>query len=242
MRDGDSSLFVMQLVRAGLALLCLTQPLAAQNGGRAQPVIRGWEVAALVGLTAGAMAIDQSVRHALRRDSTRLPSFLVRAGDLLGNGRYVAPSLLAGLLTGVAVGDTAVEQVSTRAFEAIAVGAGAAMILKSAIGRRRPDIAPNTAFSFRPFAFKGNSLPSGHTTIAFAVATSLASETKDHWSDVLFYSLGTLTAFARINDDKHWLSDTVLGAALGIAAARLVQRWNRTSPQAAPALSFSFSF
>ena len=232
----------MRFLRAGLALLCLTQPLAAQNRGQAQPVIRGWEVAALVGLTAGAMLIDQSVRHALRRDSTRLPSILVRAGDLMGNGRYVVPALLAGLVGGVAVSDTAVEQVSTRAFETTAVAAGAALILKSAIGRRRPDVAPNTAFSFRPFAFKGNSLPSGHTTIAFAVATSLASETKDHWSDALFYSLGTLTAFARINDDKHWLSDTVLGAALGIAAARLVQRWNRTSPQPAPALSFGFSF
>ena len=232
----------MKLVRGGLVLLFLTQPLAAQQGGRAQPVIRGWEVAALVGLTAAALVIDQSVRHALRRDSTRLPSLLVKAGDLLGNGRYVAPSLLAGLLTGVAISDSAVEQVNTRAFESVAVGAGVALILKSAIGRRRPDVAPNTAFSFRPFAFKGNSLPSGHTTIAFAVATSLASETKDHWSDVLFYAGGTLTAFARINDDKHWLSDTVLGAALGIVSARLIQRWNRTTPGTTPLVSLSFTF
>lgn len=229
-------------MRAVPALLCIAQPLAAQNQNPAPPVLRGWEAVAIVGLTAGAMAIDQSIRHALRRETKRLPSFLVRAGDMLGNARYVGPSLLAGVLTGIVASDTAVEAVSTRAFETTALSAAAALLLKSSIGRRRPDVAPNTAFSFRPFSFHGNSLPSGHTAIAFAVATSLASETKDHWTDAVFYTAGTLTAFARINDDKHWLSDTVLGAAVGIVSARLVQRWHRKSPEGTPVMALHFSF
>ena len=227
---------------AGLLLLCLAQPLAVQSQAPRPPVLRGWEVAALLGLTAGAMALDQSVRHVLRRDSQRLPGVLVRTGDLFGNVRYVGPAILAGVLGGVVVSDTGIEKVSTRVLETTVLSGLSALALKSVIGRRRPDVAPNTAFSFRPFAFKGNSLPSGHTAIAFAVATSLASETKDHWSDALFYGASTLTAFARINDDKHWLSDTVLGAAVGIVAARLVQRWNRKSPAGTPVVSLSFSF
>jgi membrane-associated phospholipid phosphatase len=232
----------MRFLRAALALCCIGRSLSAQSPNPAGPVLRGWEAVAIVGLTAGAMAIDQSVRHALRRETKQLPSFLVRAGDMLGNARYIGPGLIGGVLTGIVVGDSGVERVSTRALESTAVSGVAALALKSAIGRRRPDVAPNTAFSFRPFAFKGNSFPSGHTAIAFAVATSLASETKDHWSDALFYGAGTLTAFARINDDKHWLSDTVLGAAVGIVAARLVQRWNRKSPTGTPVVALSFSF
>ena len=222
---------------AGLLLLCLAQPLSAQAQAPRPPVVRGWEVAAVLGLTAGAMALDQSVRHILRREPKHLPGILVRSGDLFGNVRYVGPAIFAGILGGVVVADTAMEAVSTRVLETTVLSGLSALALKSAIGRRRPDVAPNTAFSFRPFAFKGNSLPSGHTAIAFAVATSLASETRDHWSDALFYGAGTLTAFARISDDKHWLSDTILGAAVGILSARLVQRWSRKAPQGTPVIA-----
>ncbi len=37
-----------------------------------------------------------------------------------------------------------------------------------------------------------------------------------------FYALGVYTAAARIHDRKHWLSDTVMGATVGIAAGRAV--------------------
>ena len=181
----------------------------------------------MVGLTAGAMLTDQRVRNALSRDTAKLPSILVRFGDAEGNPVYVFPILLGGTLAGRALGSKVLEGVSWRAFESTAIASGATLILKSAIGRRRPNVAPHTPFSFRPFTLHGNSLPSGHTTIAFALATSLSSETKDHWTDALFYGAATLTAYSRVNDDKHWLSDLVFGAALGIVSARLVHRWHR---------------
>ena len=196
----------------------------------------------MLGLTGGAMAIDHRVRDLLRRKTKQVPTTLVQAGDMLGNGRYVGPVLLAGTLIGKGIEEPGVEGVSWRALESTAVSGAVALALKSAIGRRRPDVKPNTPFSFRPFAFTGNSFPSGHTAIAFALATSLASETQDHWSDALFYAGGTLTAFARINDDKHWLSDTVFGAAIGIMSARLVQRWHRKSQTGTALVSLRFSF
>ena len=39
---------------------------------------------------------------------------------------------------------------------------------------------------------------------------------------VPFYALGVYTAASRIHDRKHWLSDTVMGATVGIAAGRAV--------------------
>jgi membrane-associated phospholipid phosphatase len=226
----------VRLTPAFLALLCIAQPLAAQarkpdakprQRVPAKPVIRVWEVGAMVGITAGAMLIDERVRNALNRDTANLPSILVRFGDAAGNPVYVFPLLLGGTVAGRVLGSKGLEGVSWRAFESVVLASGTTLILKSAIGRRRPEVAPHTPFSFRPFTFHGNSLPSGHTTIAFALATSLSSETKDHWTDILFYGAATLTGYSRVNDDKHWLSDIAFGAALGIVSARVVHRWHR---------------
>ena len=241
----------MRLLGGLVALCCMVPSLDAQTQQpapkprqrvAAKPVIRVWEAGALAGLTAGAMVIDQSVRHALVRDTSVLPSVLVRAGDAFGNIAYVYPALAAGTLGGLALGSKTLQGVSWRALQST-VGAGAvALVLKSAIGRRRPNVAPNTAFSFRPFAFKGNSFPSGHTTVAFALATSLATETRDKWSDALFFGAATLTGYSRINDDKHWLSDIVFGAAVGIVSARVVQRWHRAFVVTPAGVGLSLTF
>ncbi|HEY9385016.1 MAG TPA: phosphatase PAP2 family protein [Gemmatimonadales bacterium] len=226
----------MRLLAGAMVLCCVVQPLAAQQRKpeakprqrvAGKPVIRLWEAGALAGLTAGAMVVDRSVRHAIVRDTSVLPSVLVRAGDAFGNIVYVYPALAAGTLAGLALGNDGLKGASWRALQSTALAGGAALVLKSAIGRRRPDVSPNSAFVFRPLSFKNNSFPSGHTTIAFALATSLATETKGKWSDLLFFSAASLTGFSRINDDRHWLSDVVFGAAVGIVSARVVHRWHR---------------
>lgn len=70
----------------------------------------------------------------------------------------------------------------------------------------------------------GMSFPSGHTATAFAIGTVLAESGDDRhrWGRrTLGYGfVGLVTAYQRLNHDAHWLSDTVAGAALGIAAAR----------------------
>jgi membrane-associated phospholipid phosphatase len=44
---------------------------------------------------------------------------------------------------------------------------------------------------------------------------------------VLLYTAATGTAFSRINDNRHWLSDTAMGAVLGIFTAKVVSgRWH----------------
>ncbi len=53
-----------------------------------------------------------------------------------------------------------------------------------------------------------------------AVASSLAHSTKDHWSDAFFYSAALVTGYARINDNKHWLSDVIAGGAIGFLVGR----------------------
>jgi membrane-associated phospholipid phosphatase len=84
----------------------------------------------------------------------------------------------------------------------------------------------NSPFKFHPFNLHDstNAFPSGHTTVAFALATSFAREIKGTWDDVLFYALATTTAYARMHDNKHWMSDVVFGAGIGILSTRFIHR------------------
>ncbi len=73
----------------------------------------------------------------------------------------------------------------------------------------------------------GLSFPSGHTAAAFAIGTVLAESGDDRhrWlRRVAGYGIGALTGYERLNHDAHWLSDTVAGAAIGIATARFVMK------------------
>jgi membrane-associated phospholipid phosphatase len=231
-----ASALLVSLVPALPGTLLGPSPLAAQHlvpdslfrtRAPARPVLRVWEAGLVLGVTAGAMAIDQSVRDDAREHGTGFRHNLSDFGNAFGNKFYVYPALVAGTLGGLAVKSRGLTRVSWRALEATALAGASVELVKTAVGRRRPDISPEDAFTFRGFTLKDNSFPSGHTAIAFALATSLSRETRDRWSDAGFYALATLTAFSRVNDDRHWLSDTVFGAALGIVSARLVERWHR---------------
>jgi membrane-associated phospholipid phosphatase len=59
------------------------------------------------------------------------------------------------------------------------------------------------------------SFPSGHTSSAWATATSLSYAYG--WKVAIpAYAAALITMGARISDDRHWLSDTVAGATLGL--------------------------
>lgn len=75
----------------------------------------------------------------------------------------------------------------------------------------------------RPDGSRANSFPSGHTTTAFLTATWLQKEYGDQlpWLCGIGYGVATLTAQQRILRNKHWTTDTMAGAILGVAACEL---------------------
>jgi hypothetical protein len=74
----------------------------------------------------------------------------------------------------------------------------------------------------RPDSSANNSFPSGHTTEAFANATFLYEEYKDKniWIGIAGYAVASATGYLRIYNNRHWLSDVVAGAGLGIASTK----------------------
>lgn len=81
----------------------------------------------------------------------------------------------------------------------------------------------------RPDATNYFSFPSGHTAAAFMAATLFYKEYgfKGYWVALVAYSAAIVTGFTRILNNRHWLFDVIIGAALGILltdlAFRLVQ-------------------
>lgn len=67
----------------------------------------------------------------------------------------------------------------------------------------------------RPNGQNSLSFPSGHASSAFATATSLAYS-YGYKAGLPAYLAASLISFARVNQNIHYLSDTVAGAAIGI--------------------------
>lgn len=82
----------------------------------------------------------------------------------------------------------------------------------------------NTTKVLRPDGSARNSFPSGHTAQAFASATFLRHELGDKniWIAIGGYAVATSAGLMRIANNRHWLSDVCLGAAIGILGTELV--------------------
>ena len=103
-------------------------------------------------------------------------------------------------------------------------------VLKFLTGRQRPDYinpqkdVPAPVFH-GPFYTNTSSpsFPSGHTTAVFAAATVYAMEYRNHpWIPIFSYSFATLVGISRLTENKHWPTDVLVGAALGILSGRQV--------------------
>jgi hypothetical protein len=94
--------------------------------------------------------------------------------------------------------------------------------LKRGVGKERPDGSSNHSFS------------SGHTAASFLGATLLYHEYKDSSKLYAFsgYAFSTSTGGFRVLNNRHWVSDVVAGAGIGILVANLVyhfeplKNWN----------------
>lgn len=75
----------------------------------------------------------------------------------------------------------------------------------------------------RPDGSNNYSFPSGHTANAFAAAEFLNQEYRDvsPWIGYAGYTVATATGALRLYNNKHWLSDVVAGAGIGIASTKL---------------------
>jgi membrane-associated phospholipid phosphatase len=188
---------------------------------------RNWiPVAAVLGTTAGLMAIDPVEGGYFRRTSTFQPLNNALPNTGTAAGIILAPVSLyaAGLIRK----DSKMQHTALLAGEAVADAELVTTVLKDATRRVRPAaIPPNGNFSDNWFESSGSllrgsgSFPSGHTIAVVSIATVVARRYGNHrWVRYAAYGAAAAVAFSRLSLSAHFLSDVFMGGALGYSISR----------------------
>ena len=99
------------------------------------------------------------------------------------------------------------------------VAGTAAQIVKLAVGRARPELWLGSAH-YAPGS--STSFPSGHTVGAFALAGVLVFRSRSIALRVIAFLLAAAVGLSRILAFRHWTSDVVASACIGLVAAFVV--------------------
>jgi membrane-associated phospholipid phosphatase len=183
-------------------------------------VVKWYEVLAAVGIASAAFLVDEPVQRYLQRHRSDASDDVAAAFRHIGQPEVYGTVTVGLVGAGLLGGNPSLTRAGGRVAASVLLSAAEFESLKRLTGRARPDSGLG-AFHFDPFS-GSQSLPSGHVTVAFTLAASLADDIHKPWATVGLYTLATGTAFSRLNDDRHWLSDAAFGATLGIATAKFI--------------------
>lgn len=134
---------------------------------------------------------------------------LFEPGERIGGTLFQVGAAFTAFTIGKATSNSEVENLGRDLVRAQIVAQGLTQAIKHTVRRTRPDESSKTSF------------PSGHSSGTFATATVL--QRRYGWNIGLpAYSLAGYVAASRLSENKHFLSDVIFGAAVGILASRTV--------------------
>lgn len=213
--------------RAALRLLLVllflpAAPAHAQEGSG----VEGWQWAAAGGALAGAALLDRTLREELASGGQGELEGLSDVANRLGRPQTFVPVLGAVFLGGKLADDDRLSSAAVHVGAALAAAGAVNGTLKYSVGRRRPPENEDPHL-FRPFNPDNTwqSFPSGHTVVAFSLAAAVSEEAGRPWVTALAYGTAGVVGWSRMYEEKHWASDVVAGALVGIAASRATVRW-----------------
>ena len=174
----------------------------------------------------------------IQHQSGRFHELLSRAGQKIGKNSWQA--LIVLYLAALIFRTRAGMQLVFGSVIANALTGLASTIFKFTILRARPD-AGLGPFSF--FNFSGmsedkrmfQSFSSGDVAIVAGACGFLFFSIKNRFLRLILVLLPLVTAYSRVNLNRHWPSDTLLSVGLGFLIGNAVFRWRQQMPPAAPA-------
>lgn len=135
----------------------------------------------------------------------------------------IAGSVLA---SGLAMGDRRTAKAGLRMLASHFLAIRFKNAAKHLVDRTRPHLIPEGRYELRKgkrFDTDYNSFPSGHTASSVAVARALGREYPSQHGAAL--ALAGAIAGAQVVRSKHYASDIVAGALIGLAAEKLADLW-----------------
>jgi undecaprenyl-diphosphatase len=159
-----------------------------------------------------------------------VPGFDRWAIGQFNSGWQLASNVGILALAGFVTVDLALRRDGARTVAALEAGlwaAGLTEVIKAAVGRPRPVLYTVDAVAAAENTGNGRSFPSGHTSVAFAFATTywLARKDLDGKPGVLgwlAFGVAAGVGVSRVAAAKHFPSDVLAGAVLGTASGVVV--------------------
>jgi membrane-associated phospholipid phosphatase len=182
---------------------------------------------------------DEGIRDSVMGHRTKGTKDFYDFVTRFGEGPYLG-GFVAGLFAvGQFSGNDGLRRTAWLGVESYLAASVFSTALKFAVGRDRPEVDKGNQ-SFHPFATRSSqtSMPSGHATSVWSVATVIADRTDNGFVDAACYGVAFLTSLSRIYVDKHWASDVLIGSAIGYFTAKKICALNREAE--GPKLSASF--
>jgi hypothetical protein len=193
------------------------------------------------GIVAGMAALstlDRSVRHVADSSGGQWAQNVADVGHAYQQTELTFAIAGAFYAAGLVANRPSLRRTGQEVIESFCLSALGSQFLKHTLGRDRPPAGKG------PYHFVGpnwkdmdQSFPSGDTVVAFSLSTVLAAEAKSLPVSAALYTLAAATAFQRLHRDRHWLSDTVGGAAWGTAVGWGVVRAHRSLSNSSPQVS-----
>jgi PAP2 superfamily len=174
-------------------------------------------LAPLAGGTAALIVTDQSTGDEIAESRGLLgPSRVI---SYAGSGYGTGAIALSFYLYGRSQHDYRARETGLLSAEALIDVAITGTTIKTVTQRTRP----LSGISRSDFFDGGTSFPSGHSMSAWALATVIANEYHDRpLVKVLAYGVAGAVSVARFTGEKHYLSDVLVGSALGYGIGRYV--------------------
>ena len=153
--------------------------------------------------------VNQKAENGGKKNTQLLTDFKTGIDDYT---QFFGPAMVVGLKLGGYEGRSDWPRLLASAGMSYAIMAGFVNGIKYSAKEMRPD--GSTA----------NSWPSGHTATAFVGAALLHKEyglTRSPWWSVAGYGVATATGVMRVLNNRHWISDVMSGAGIGIMSTEL---------------------
>ncbi len=167
--------------------------------------------------TIAVMPFDERITNSTQGKQRFYYSAPIEGGRIYGEWYSIGGVFASFGIYGLIARDTAAKKIAIEILQAGLYSELFTAVLKNTVGRARP-IHTDDAFTYRPFSildYNFHSMPSGHTTSAFALSTVMSRHAHSTILKVLAYVPAGFTMFSRIYQHQHWLSDELPAAAIG---------------------------
>jgi membrane-associated phospholipid phosphatase len=222
---------LIHIRRAALPLLLalsFVRPVAAQERTPDGRLLWAGAGAALV----GALLLDRSIEGQIPEGGGHRFEWASDRLNYGGRPQIAAVALAATWAGGKLAGSNETARAAEHIGIALLASGVANGALKFGVGRERPSFTDDP-HRFAPFNAKDRwqSFPSGHAVVAFSLAASISEEARRPWVTAATYGTAALVGWSRVYEDRHWTSDVVAGALVGIATSRYtLHRLHRAKP------------